>query len=82
MLAIGGEDWSRSPTLLPALAFGLVTVLFPFLVMQPAMGLGVAASRTPRPAAARVQSLVTHAIFGAGLYIGGVLTAKFSGPGP
>ena len=30
----------------------------------------------------RVQSLVTHAIFGAGLYIGGVLTAKFSGPGP
>ncbi|MEW6332336.1 MAG: DUF2938 family protein, partial [Pseudomonadota bacterium] len=40
----------------------------PFLVMQPGMGAGIAARRTPRPAAARVQSLVTHAIFGLGLY--------------
>ena len=36
--------------------------------MQPGMGAGIAASRTPRPAAARVQSLLTHAIFGLGLY--------------
>jgi Protein of unknown function (DUF2938) len=36
--------------------------------MQPGMGAGIAASRTPRPGAARVQSLLTHAIFGLGLY--------------
>jgi hypothetical protein len=57
--------------LAPAIAFGVVTVLVPFLVMQPAMGLGVAASRTPRPRAARVQSLITHTVFGLGLYLGG-----------
>jgi hypothetical protein len=32
------------------------------------MGAGVAARRTPRPGAARLQSLVTHAVFGLGLY--------------
>jgi hypothetical protein len=46
-------------------------VLFPFLVMQPAMGAGIAASRTRNPGAARLQSLVTHAVFGLGLYTGG-----------
>jgi hypothetical protein len=37
--------------------------------MQPGMGAGVAASRTPRPGAARMQSLVTHAVFGLGLFL-------------
>ena len=41
--------------------------------MQPGMGAGIAASRTPRPAAARLHSLVTHAIFGIGLYAAGRL---------
>jgi len=34
-------------------------------------GTGIAASRTPRPAAARLQSLVTHGVFGLGLYAAG-----------
>jgi hypothetical protein len=42
----------------------------PFFVMQPAMGLGFAASRARRPGAARVQSLLTHLVFGGGLYAG------------
>jgi hypothetical protein len=71
MLAIAGEGWLRRPSLAPALAFGLTTVLLPFLVMQPAMGMGVAASRTSRPRSARIQGLVTHAVFGLGLYAGG-----------
>jgi Protein of unknown function (DUF2938) len=52
----------------PALLVGIGTVAAPFLLMQPGMGAGIAASRTPRPAAARVQSLLTHFIFGVGLY--------------
>ena len=68
LLAIWGSDWARQPTLAPALIVGIGTVLAPFLVMQPGMGAGIAASRTPRPGAARAQSLVTHAIFGVGLY--------------
>lgn len=80
LLAVVGAQWIRRPALMPALLFGLVTALVPFLVMQPAMGAGIAASRTPRPAAARLQSLVTHAIFGLGLYAGG-WAAHFIHPG-
>lgn len=66
---IWGAAWFRQPTPVPALLVGVGTVIAPFLLMQPAMGAGIAASRTPRPDAARLQSLVTHTIFGLGLYI-------------
>jgi uncharacterized membrane protein YagU involved in acid resistance len=62
-------DWLARPTLPPALLYGIGTVVFPFFVLQPSLGLGVAASRTPKPAQARLKSLVTHTVFGVGLYI-------------
>lgn len=71
LLGIWGLAWIQHPTIGPALIVGIGTVAAPFLVMQPGMGAGVAASRTPRPAAARLQSFVTHAIFGCGLYAAG-----------
>ncbi len=61
--------WLSQPTLLPALLYGIGTVVFPFFIMQPSFGFGIAASRTPRPAQARLKSLVTHTVFGAGLYV-------------
>ena len=75
LLAVWGLDWIRHPTLGPALIVGIGSVAAPFLVMQPGMGAGIAASRTPRPAAARLQSLVTHGIFGLGLYAAGWATS-------
>jgi hypothetical protein len=63
-----GAAWIHQPTIGPALLVGVGTVAAPFLLMQPGMGTGIAARRTPRPAAARLQSLVTHAVFGLGLY--------------
>lgn len=71
LLAIWGLEWVQRPTLGPALLVGIGSVAAPFFLMQPGMGAGVAASRTPRPTAARVQSLVTHTIFGLGLYAAG-----------
>ncbi|MGH7581296.1 MAG: DUF2938 domain-containing protein [Gemmatimonadales bacterium] len=62
-------EWLARPTLLPALLYGIGTVVFPFFIMQPSLGLGIAASRTPNPTQARLKSLVTHTIFGVGLYI-------------
>ena len=56
---------------MPALIVGIGTVAAPFLLMQPGMGLGIAASRTPGPRAARLRSLLAHAIFGVGLYAAG-----------
>lgn len=68
LFAIWGHEWLEHPTPGPALITGLVTVAAPFLLMQPGMGAGIAASRTPNPGKARVQSLITHAVFGLGLY--------------
>lgn len=80
LLAMFGLDWLRQPTIAPALMVGIGSVAAPFLVMQPAMGAGIAASRTPRPWAARLQSLVTHAVFGFGFYAAGRLAHPFLNP--
>jgi hypothetical protein len=71
LLGIWGLAWIQDPALGPALIVGIGTVAAPFLLMQPGMGAGIASSRTPRPGAARLQSLITHAIFGLGLYVAG-----------
>lgn len=68
LLAIFGLKWARDPTLGPALLVGIATVAAPYFVMQPGMGAGIAARRTPRPNRARLQSLLTHIVFGLGLY--------------
>jgi hypothetical protein len=75
LLAVQGSAWVRSPTLLPALAVGVFTVLVPLCVMQPAMGAGFASSRTPTPLKNCLRSLLNHAVFGVGLYLSGMLIA-------
>ena len=70
---IAGTGWLAAPTLFPALLFGLVTVVVPYFTLQPAFGLGIAASRTPAPNRARVKSLSTHLWFGIGLYLSALL---------
>ncbi len=77
LLGIWGIEWIRLPTIGPALLVGIGSVAAPFLVMQPGMGAGIAASRTPHPSAARVQSLVTHTVFGVGLYAAGWIAGLF-----
>jgi hypothetical protein len=68
-VALVSPNWLERPTLLPALTFGVVTTLVPFLIMQPSLGLGIAASKTPSPIRARLKSLMTHTVFGVGIYI-------------
>lgn len=70
------------PALLPALLFGLVTVVFPFFLMQPALGLGIASARTPDPARARLKSLMSHLAFGLGLYVAALPVARYLGAHP
>lgn len=74
-----GAGWAQQPRLAPAMAVGLATVLAPWLLMQPAMGLGIAASRSPRAPAVRLQNLVTHAVFGLGLYAAARAATALSG---
>jgi len=72
-VALAGSNWLRNPTLIPAILYGVITVLAPFFVMQPAFGFGVAASKTSNPAQARLRSLMNHAVFGVGLYFFGLV---------
>lgn len=72
LIVLWGLDWARSPTILPPMLIGLGTMLAPWLVMQPAMGAGIAASRTPNPGAARLRNVATHAVYGIGLYLSAV----------
>ena len=69
LLAAFGLEWARSPSLLPALGVGVVTVVAPLFVLQPALGLGVASSKTPTPLFNGVKSVVTHTVYGLGLYL-------------
>jgi hypothetical protein len=69
LLAVFGLDWARDPSFAPALVVGLATVAAPFFILQPALGAGIAASRTPRPNIARLRSIEAHLSFGIGLYL-------------
>ena len=75
LLSIWGVRWARSPSLLPALFVGIVTLVAPFFILQPGMGAGIAASKTPTPNIARLKSLGTHLVYGFGLYGTALLTA-------
>jgi hypothetical protein len=75
LVALAGTGWPRSPSLLPALAVGLGTVVVPLFVMQPAMGAGIASSRTPTPLKNCLRSLANHVVFGVGLYLAAALGA-------
>jgi predicted cobalt transporter CbtA len=56
------------PTLVSAVLFGLATILSPWFLMHPALGLGVCASKAPRANLVRLQNLIIHTIFGLALY--------------
>jgi hypothetical protein len=76
LLALFGLQWARSPTLQPALFIGMVTVLAPLFILQPALGAGIASSKTPAPIFNSFKSLLTHTIFGVGLFLAARATAS------
>ena len=70
---IVGPGWLAAPRLLPAWIFGLVTVGFGWFLLQPGLGMGWAASRTPNPARVRLLNLAGHTVFGLGLWLTALL---------
>jgi hypothetical protein len=76
LLATFGLKWARSPSLLPALFIGIATVVAPLFILQPALGAGIASSKTPTPVFNCIKSLVTHTVYGFGLYLAALATAS------
>jgi hypothetical protein len=79
LLAVFGLGWTQHPALVPALIVSSVTLIAPFFIMQPAMGFGVASSKVPRPHIARLRSVVTHTVYGFGLYLSARLLGSLAG---
>jgi hypothetical protein len=75
LLAVFGLEWAKSPTLVPALFIGIVTVVAPLFILQPALGAGIASRKTPNPTFNVAKSLATHTIFGLGLFLTASATA-------
>ena len=75
LLAVFGLAWARSPTPGPALVIGLVTVVAPLFVLQPALGAGIASMNTPTPLFNTLKSIVTHTVYGVGLYLAALSSA-------
>ena len=76
-IAMVGAIWFVETGWIAPILFGLCTVVFPFFLMQPCFGFGVAASRTPQPNTVRMRSLMAHCSFGVGLYLIGLLISRF-----
>lgn len=72
LVAIVSGTWLAQPTILPAIVFGIVSILVPFLLMQPSFGIGIAASKAPSPGQARLKGLAGHTAFGIGLYLSAI----------
>ena len=76
LIALAGPTWAAKPTPLPAIAMGLGTIVFAWFVIMPALGHGPAASKTPFPWRIRGLTLLAHAIFGLGFFLGAVLAVQ------
>ncbi len=63
-----GAAWFAAPTFLPAWIFGILTVAAGWLLLQPGLGIGWAASKLPNPNKARFLNLVAHTFFALGMW--------------
>jgi len=68
-----GPDWLAAPTLLPVWVFAIATIAAGWFILQPGLGLGWAASKTPAPWTARGLGLVAHTVFGLGMWVVAVM---------
>jgi hypothetical protein len=64
-----------APGLVSAMLWSIVTIIMTWFVVEPALGAGFLASRTPNPTIARLYDFSTHIAYGVGIYLG-VLAAN------
>ena len=78
IVALYGSAWLDRPTLSPALLVGILTVVAPLFILQPALGAGIASRKTATPLFNAGKSVVTHTVYGAGLFISALVIAHVS----
>jgi len=73
LILLFGKEWLDEPLILPALIVGIITVISPLFIMQPAFGFGIASSKLSDPNLRRLKSMLTHVVYGFGLYLSAVV---------
>ncbi len=75
LILIWGLDWTRAPTIGPALVVGMSTILLGWCVMSPCMGGGIAGQKRPDRWTVRAVQLSNHFVFGLGLWVCALVVA-------
>jgi hypothetical protein len=66
-----------TPSLLNGLLFGAASVVIPWFILQPGLGIGVMGRLAPNPAVPMLNALASHVIYGVALFAGTWLAASF-----
>lgn len=61
-------EWFTQPSFIQPWIVGIITVGAGWFLLQPGLGIGWAASKTPNPTKVRIMNLVAHTIFALGMY--------------
>ncbi len=72
-LMVYGLD--RPPSLVNGAVFGAASVVIPWFILQPGLGIGVMGRCAPNPAVPILNAFVSHVIYGVALFIGTWLAA-------
>ena len=63
----------RQPSLLNGVVFGACSVVIPWFILQPGLGVGVMGRKAAKPAVAMLTALMNHVVYGIALSGGTVL---------
>jgi hypothetical protein len=66
-----------TPSLLNGLLFGAASVVIPWFILQPGLGIGVMGRLAPNPRVPMLNALSSHLLYGAALFAGAWLAASF-----
>lgn len=67
---LAGAGWLAEPAFVPLWVFSLLTIAAGWFLLQPGMGLGWVAAKTPNPWKVRSMGLVAHTVFALGMWVG------------
>ncbi|MGL2965839.1 DUF2938 family protein [Flavobacterium sp. XGLA_31] len=63
-----GKKWLNSPSFLPAMILGNVTLFIPICIVQPVLGFGIAFSKIPQAPFLLIKIILIHTVYSIGIY--------------
>lgn len=80
LLAVYRRTWIEQPRIIPALVIGFISLLIPVFIVQPLLGFGIGFSKLQKGSILLAKISSIHLVYGIGLYLTALLTARISEP--